>query len=428
MDAQSLTRIKGLARQRQNRKNIRKSYLVKGSRRIRPLQFLRPELYAYAYQIEGIGDGSPTIVVSITNAGGAPSDNTVVKLFLPNRKVLKKRTSVQAGQTKTVAFEWSGSPLPTGKVSAYHLLCFDPLNDPISGRLTTEAVPQERNFVRGAFPDRPPLSLQIVNDTRMRQYLNGHLSQLGFIEYYQKVDEPQPIQYQISTLFVNKNDPKIPASISDAISSVQDFILSRWWKNPTTGYNLPLIKFFNWGEIESYYEHYSDLQGWTAHASLGNGFAAINSPNGWRAQDDEELSGVCIATTGLTQPTSELHQIVTMNSQTIGTAARSFLEQGDLLAALSATVKVEHDATIATLGLDCLDNAGAVLTTVRTSSPPASGQWYRVAASFALPPNTARVRLRLMCDKSAAADNNAVFGDLSLTFTHRQVYYGNLRT
>ncbi len=118
-----------------------------------------------------------------------------------------------------------------------------------------------------------------------------------------------------------------------------------------------------------------------------------------------------------------------MNAQTIGQTARSFLGQGDLLASVSATVKVESAATIATLGLDCLDNAGAVLTTVRTSSPPVSGQWYRVAASFALPPNTARVRLRLMFDKSGAPAfaHNAIFGDLSLTFTHRQVYYGNLR-
>jgi hypothetical protein len=90
---------------------------------------------------------------------------------------------------------------------------------------------------------------------------------------------------------------------------------------------------------------------------------------------------------------------------------------------------VNNSVIIATLGLDCLDNAGAVLTTVRTSSPPTSGQWYRVAASFALPPNTAQVRLRLMFDRSGApvVSHNAVFGDLSLTFTHRQVYYGNLR-
>ncbi len=84
MDAQSLGRIKRLAQQ--NRKNIRKSYLVKGRRRTRPLQFLRPELYCSAYQTAGIGDGAPTIVVSITNAGGEPSDNTVVNLTLPERQ------------------------------------------------------------------------------------------------------------------------------------------------------------------------------------------------------------------------------------------------------------------------------------------------------------------------------------------------------
>lgn len=422
MDRQSIARIKSLSRR--HRKDISKEYVVKGRRRRRTLQFLRPELYAYAYQIEGSGNGSPIVVVSITNAGGAPSDNTVVKLFLPNGRVLKQRTSVQSGQTKTVVFEWSGSLLPADKVSTYHLLCFDPLNDPIGGGLTTEAIPQKRNFIRGGFPDRPWPYLQIVNGSNMEKYLLDYL----ISKYYQS--SPITVHQEINSMLNGIISTGIPDYVPDALYWLQTNLSQYPWTPPGSTISSSFDRAINISDIQWQYEHYSDLQDWVAYRPSANGFTTIDSPNGWRAQDDEALSGVCIATTELTQPNSELHQTVTMNAQTIGATARSFLGQGDLLASLSGTIKVNNSAIISTLGLDCLDNAGNLLATVRTSSPPTHGQWYRVAASFALPPNTAQVRTRLLFDRSSApaVSHNAVFGDLSLTFTHRQVYYGNLRT
>jgi hypothetical protein len=250
----------------------------------------------------------------------------------------------------------------------------------------------------------------------MAEYLLHHLGPDPSNQYHQL----------FTTELQHLVDSGIPAYVPDAISSIKRIC---WWGEPGTGLTITIVNQFDWSEIESNYEYYSDLTEWTAYQETANSFIVIDSPNGWRAQADDALSSVCIATTELTQPISELHQTVAMNAQTIGLTARSFLGQGDLLASLSGTVKVNNSAIIATMGLDCLDNAGIVLETARTLNPPTSGQWYRVAASFALPPNTARVRLRLMCDKSGApaVSHNAVFGDLSLTFTHRQVYYGNLR-
>ena len=145
-------------------------------------------------------------------------------------------------------------------------------------------------------------------------------------------NEPMiPRQWFITNWQTNIN-MGIPEYIPEALPWLKEYLSKLSLKEPGSTISKPLDQYFDWVEIRSQYEHYSDLNGWAANSPSTGGFTAIDSPNGWRAQDDEELSGVCIATTGLTQTTSELHQIVTMNSQTIGTTARTFLGQGDLLA------------------------------------------------------------------------------------------------
>ena len=134
-------------RQKHLHREFEKSYEVKGNTRTRPVQFLRPQVYCYAYpeyfsELPASQPASEFITAKITNSGGAASTNTIVQLTRFHESdppsIERQRISLQPGQTKELKFEFSA--LAGTRSSRYSLACYDPLHDPVTPKAIVDSA------------------------------------------------------------------------------------------------------------------------------------------------------------------------------------------------------------------------------------------------------------------------------------------------
>lgn len=125
-----------------------------------------------------------------------------------------------------------------------------------------------------------------------------------------------------------------------------------------------------------------------------------------------------------TAPYTELRQEVEVAQLNLAGPFPDLLEAGDLLLSLDGYIRRSGGSapSQATIGLDLLSAGGALLAGYESPSPTVTDQWQRIVAALAVPPGTARVRVRLTCRRSGSSAAPVTFDDLFLALTHRNIF------
>lgn len=187
----------------QLRRPFSETYWYKNQRRERPLQFLRPELYCYAYPRYSTTEPSSQpkieyITARIVNAGGAPSTNTVIQMvgyeegerIRPGSRFTTRRVRLQAGQAHTETFAFS----TIERMRFYQLVCFDPLHDPVTQMAITQMQPVSRDNILSNAVDPIPLGVRnkITDWDEFTQHNNGSWQPATMNSWLLAASNPNP--------------------------------------------------------------------------------------------------------------------------------------------------------------------------------------------------------------------------------------------
>ena len=175
-----------------------RTYMVKDKRRKRPLQFLRPQLYCYAYphyfsSVPSSQPASETITVRVVNAGGAASNNAIVQLtgHVPNEKPYThtRRLHLQAGEGRNETFSFSAIE----KTRFYQLACFDPLHDPVTPAAITQLASVSRSSIlNNAIDPKIGSFNQISGWDELHKQSNGNWQPASSPTWWTRSSNPSP--------------------------------------------------------------------------------------------------------------------------------------------------------------------------------------------------------------------------------------------